>query len=87
MAARMREMVSPACATGVVRVALCAEPLELAATLYSTHTHHAARAQAETAEVVTVSSSIYVDPNFRKKKIAGLRARTEISLGCYFQLH
>ena len=68
MAARMREMVSPACATGVVRVALCAEPLELAATLYSTHTHHAARAQAETAEVVTVSSSIYVDPNFRKKK-------------------
>ena len=83
----MREMVSPACATGVVRVALCAEPLELAATLYSTHTHHAARAQSETAEVVTVSSSIYVDPNFRKKKIAGLRARTEISLGCYFQLH
>ena len=83
----MREMVSPACATGVVRVALCAEPLELAATLYSTHTHHAARAQAETAEVVTVSSSIYVDTNFRKKKIAGLRARTEISLGCYFQLH
>ena len=87
MAARMRGMVSPTCAAGVLRVALRAEPLECVATLYYTHTTHAARAQAETAEVVTLSSSIYIDPNFRNKKIAGLRARTQISLGCYFQLH
>ena len=68
MAARMRGMVSPACAAGVVRVALRAEPLECVATLYYTHTTHVAHAQAETAEVVTVSSSIYIDPSFRKKK-------------------
>ena len=70
MAARMRGMVSPTCAAGVVRVALRAEPLECVATLYYTHTTHAARAQAETAEVVTVSStcSIDIDPNFRNKK-------------------
>ena len=83
----MRGMVSPTGAAGVVRVALRAETLECVATLYYTHPTHAARAQAETAEVVTESSSIDVDPNFRKKKIAGLRARTEISLGCYFQRH
>ena len=87
MVLRMRGMVSPTGAAGVVRVALRAETLECVATLYYTHPTHAARAQAETAEVVTESSSIDVDPNFRKKKIAGLRARTEISLGCYFQLH
>ena len=83
----MRGMVSPTGAAGVVRVALRAETLECVATLYYTHTTHAARAQAETAEFVTVCSSIDVDPNFCKKKIAGLRARTQISLGCYFQLH
>ena len=87
MVLRMRGMVSPTGAAGVVRVALRAETLECVATLYYTHPTHAARAQAETAEVVTESSSIDVDPNFRKKKIAGLRARTEISLGCYFQRH
>ena len=64
----MRGMVSPACAAGVVRVALRAETLECVATLYYTHTTHAARAQAETAEFVTVCSSIDVDLNFRKKK-------------------
>ena len=68
MAARMRGMVSPICAAGVLRVALRAEPLECVATLYYTHTTHAARAQAETAEVVPLSSSIYIDPNFRNKK-------------------
>ena len=87
MVLRMRGMVSPTGAAGVVRVALRAETLECVATLYYTHPTHAARAQAETAEVVTESSSIDVDPNFRKKKIAGLRARTDISLGCYFQRH
>ena len=65
----MRGMVSPTGAAGVVRVALRAETLECVATLYYTHTStHAARAQAETAEFVTVCSSIDVDPNFRKKK-------------------
>ena len=68
MVLRMRGMVSPTGAAGVVRVALRAETLECVATLYYTHPTHAARAQAETAEVVTESSSIDVDPNFRKKK-------------------
>ena len=49
MVLRMRGMVSPTGAAGVVRVALRAETLECVATLYYTHPTHAARAQAETA--------------------------------------
>ena len=79
MAARMRGMVSPTCAAGVLLVALRAEPLECVATLYYTHTTHAARAQAETAEVVTVSSSIYIDPNFRKKNSRPSSAHSDLS--------